>query len=291
MLLPAIKEYLTNWLLQYNNDCSFIDARYVTGGSINEAYRISTTCGVYFLKYNSASKYPQMFEKEKISLELLEKTKTVIVPKVFIAGSFGNCSFLLLKYEEAGKTVNDYWTIFAKQLSALHKQTSEYYGLDFDNYIGSLPQINTLKKEYNDFFIECRLIPLIRKAVDASLLEKSDIKHFENLFNRLREIIPHEKPSLLHGDLWSGNLITNNAGLPTVIDPAIYYGHREADIAMTRLFGGFPNEFFYAYNNENPLQKGWDERIPVHQLYPLLVHVNLFGLSYRSQVREIIKKF
>lgn len=291
MLLPALKDYLSNWLSQHKVGCTIVETQYVAGGSINETYKISTTCGIFFLKYNSASKYPEMFTKEKAALEFLSKTNTVIVPEVLTSETFGNCSFLLLKYETPSQLSKNYWSVFARQLSSLHQITAQNFGLDHDNYIGALPQINTYMDSYCDFFISCRLNPLLKSAVDKDLLTQKDILKFENLYKLLPEILPVERPSLVHGDLWSGNLIVNHKGMPCVVDPAIHYGHRESDIAMTRLFGGFPSAFYSTYHSCLPMEKGWEERIPIHQLYPLLVHVNLFGMSYASQLRNIVKIF
>lgn len=291
MLFPGLEDYLSHWLSRFKSGCSIVETQYITGGSINEAYKIRTTCGICFLKYNSASKYPEMFTKEKAALELLSGTNTVIVPEVLTSDTFGNCSFLLLKYESPTKPTKNYWTVFAKHLSSLHQVKAKHYGLDYDNYIGSLPQINTYKDDYIEFFISCRLNPLLRSAVDKGLLSHKDILQFENLYKLLPDMLSVEKPSLIHGDLWSGNLIVNHKGLPCVIDPAIYYGHRESDIAMTKLFGGFPISFYDTYQSCLPMEKGWEERIPIHQLYPLLIHVNLFGMSYASQLRNIITRY
>jgi fructosamine-3-kinase len=140
-----------------------------------------------------------------------------------------------------------------------------------------------------DFFIEERLEKQLKLALSSGKMINSDADLFQRLYSRL-DIIPIEAPSLLHGDLWSGNFMTNADGMPCLIDPAVYFGHREMDLAMTKLFGGFDDEFYEAYNESFPLAAGFEERIDIHNLYPLMVHVNLFGGGYVQQVRGILKK-
>lgn len=292
MLPSEVNESLTNWLAEtFGNGCIIKRTTPVGGGSINEAHRISTSCGDFFLKYNLAGLYPQMFELEMKGLKLLASTNTIYIPEALYAGFTDKYSFLILEYEEKAEPRENFWTLFASQLARLHQQTDDYYGLGYDNYIGSLKQSNLITTDYLSFFINQRIIPLVKSALDSKLLSHDDLVQFQKLFLRLGDLLTIEKPALIHGDLWSGNIIVNHNGMPCLIDPAIYYGHRESDIAMTRLFGGFPNLFYEAYNDEFPMSKGWVERIEIHQLYPLLVHVNLFGQSYVPQVRRIIRRF
>ena len=161
--------------------------------------------------------------------------------------------------------------------------------MDHDNYIGSLKQSNTYYNDGVEFFINTRLVPQLEKL--NSLNNNRFFKKFDVLFNLLNEIIPVYQPSLLHGDLWSGNFLIDHNGHACIIDPAVYYGNREADIAMTKLFGGFPNHFYELYNEEFQLQAGWENRIEIWNLYPLLVHANLFGESYLNQINFILKKY
>ena len=165
------------------------------------------------------------------------------------------------------------------------------FGLDHDNYIGSLPQSNHQHTSWVEFFIEERLEKQIALAKNSGALNNSTIQQFNNLFKRLKEIIPEEKPSLLHGDLWNGNYMLAADGCACLIDAAVYYDHREMDLAMTRLFGGFPEEFYESYHETFPLSSGFEERVDIHNLYPLLVHVNLFGGSYISQVKSVLSRF
>ncbi|MBK5285164.1 MAG: fructosamine kinase family protein [Bacteroidia bacterium] len=153
------------------------------------------------------------------------------------------------------------------------------------------PQSNSQKRTWAEFFISERLEKQIAFAKDLGVIDNSTIQQFNNLYKRLPELIPEEAPSLLHGDLWNGNFMTGNDGKAWLIDPAIYYGHREMDLAMTKLFGGFSEEFYSSYIESFPLQKGFTERIDIHNLYPLLVHVNLFGGGYLIEVKNILSRF
>jgi len=169
--------------------------------------------------------------------------------------------------------------------------TNTNFGLDYNNYIGSLHQQNNLHPTWVDFFINERLQPQIKLARDNNEIDSTTILKFENLYKKLDEVFPKEKPALLHGDLWSGNFMSDEKGESVIMDPTVYYGHREMDIAMAKLFGGFDAEFYSSYNEHYPLENGWEQRINVCNLYPLMVHVNLFGGGYLGQVKSILSKF
>ena len=261
------------------------------GGSINSAARIETSLDNYFVKWNRADAFPEMFEKEAKGLEILRSVGQLRIPQVKFADSAGVHSFLVLEYLEKASNKINFWQHFGTGLAKLHKTSTDYFGLDHDNYIGSLPQSNRKKGNWIDFFIEERISFQLRLARDSHLIDSAILSASERLFKQLNEFIPVEPPALLHGDLWSGNFIVGDKGEACLIDPAVYYGHREMDIAMTRLFGGFDPTFYEAYNQEYPFEKGWEQRMDVCNLYPLLVHVNLFGGGYVSQVASILKRF
>lgn len=263
----------------------------IGGGCINEAYKLKTTGGKYFIKYNSASRFSGMFEKEAAGLKILADTNSFDIPEVIGSGEAGKNSYILLHYIESGIPARNFWSHFGTKLADLHHNTSEYFGLDHDNYIGSLTQSNKKHPDFCGFFISQRLEPQLKEARNKGAFSQSDIRFFDSLFKSLNNIIPVEKPALVHGDLWSGNFMVTENGYPCLIDPAVYYGHREADIAMTKLFGGFQPEFYNAYNQAWPLKKDWQKRMDIFNLYPLLVHVNLFGGSYAGQVLRIIRQF
>jgi protein-ribulosamine 3-kinase len=268
-----------------------LESRSIGGGCINEAYSLKTTAGNYFVKYNSAKEFPGMFGKEAAGLKLLADTKTIAIPEVFGSGESGKLAYLLLQYIESGTSGRNFWNEFGSKLADLHRNTSENFGLEYDNYIGSLTQSNIWHSDFLSFFIEQRIEPQLKSARNKGVYSLSDTRYFDSLFKSLHNIIPSEKPALIHGDLWNGNFLLTSDGSPCLIDPAVYYGHREADIAMTQLFGGFQPEFYHAYNQAWPMENEWKKRMDIFNLYPLLVHVNLFGGGYTSQVLSIIRQF
>jgi protein-ribulosamine 3-kinase len=227
-----------------------------------------------------------MFEVESNGLHILSHTKIIRIPKVVLNLEIEGLQFLILEWIENKQASNNFWETLGIQLSQLHKHTQSSFGLDHDNYIGSLAQRNKPEANWIDFFINHRLTPQLELFSDISL-----IKDFEILFYKLPALLPQEKASLLHGDLWSGNLMIDSNGNPCLIDPAVYYGNREIEIAFTRLFGGFNEEFYDSYNNAFALQPGFNDRIDLYNLYPLLVHANLFGGGYVSQVKRVLKKY
>lgn len=261
------------------------------GGSINRCYCIGTNKGSFFVKENSQSAYPGMFEAEAKGLKLLSENSSFCIPQVYGVTHLENRSFLVMKYLEPTAMAPNFWDTFAKWLANIHRQSADRFGLNHENYIGSLPQSNALTANWSAFFIGHRLEPQLRQAMDQGFMVTGDIKAFEALCKKLGEFFPKEAPALLHGDLWSGNFMVGPGGQPALVDPAVYYGHRLMDIAMTRLFGGFDKRLYQVYHESYPLQDNWMQATDVCNIYPLLVHVNLFGASYVSQVRNILNRY
>lgn len=286
-LIKAIEETIAD----VTGDCHVVDCSHISGGCINDAKKLRTTAGDFFVKVNSAVRYPAMFKAEAKGLELLKSANEIYVPEVIGIGEYGGQQFLVTEFVESAVIAPNFWSDFGTSLARLHKHSNSVFGLDEDNYIGSLPQSNKKFNNWADFFIESRLAPQLKLARDKGLVGDKLTTHFESLYKRLDEIFPKEPPALLHGDLWSGNFMVSGEGRACIIDPAVYYGHREMDIAMTRLFGGFGAELYTAYNQEYPMEKGWEARLDICNLYPLLVHVNLFGGGYVSQVSSIVGQF
>lgn len=272
----------------YGANCAVLRTQPVLGGSINRAYRVGTTVGDHFLKQNGASRYPDMFKYERKGLELLSDNSKFIVPKPLAIFNVAGQQILLMEWLEQGYAGPNSHEQFGQRLAQLHRSTQKEFGLEHDNYIGSLPQGNTPHGTWSEFYWCQRLEPQIRMAKDSGILSHKMAQGFERLRVDISEIFPIEPPALLHGDLWSGNAGYTDNGEPTIFDPAVYYGHREMDIAMMHLFGGFPVRVFQAYNEVFPLHEGWQNRISIGQLYPLMVHVNLFGESYCGQVSSIL---
>jgi protein-ribulosamine 3-kinase len=275
-------------IIQYETGYKPQVLKRLNGGDINQVYHCITKKNQFVVKVNYSEKYPKMFEKEKKGLELLNKS-SFIIPNVFSSGSLKQIDYLILEYIKPSKSIN--WKIFGENLASLHQITSQEFGLDYDNYIGSIEQINSCDKNWFDFYANKRLILLMKLARNKNLLTNKDCNEIERICNSLKDIIPNSIPSLIHGDLWPGNIIGTENGVPVLIDPAVYYGHPEMDWAMLDLFGNFPKISFDTYNEINPLEIGFQNRKYIFQLYPLLVHLVLFGSGYYSAVIRIVKKY
>ncbi|WEA02202.1 fructosamine kinase family protein [Mucilaginibacter sp. SJ] len=263
----------------------------VSGGDINQAYRLQTTLGNFFIKINSFHKFPGMFKSEERGLAIIRKTNTIAVPEVVLQGDTGDESYLILQWIEAGHGDVISSQKLGRQLALMHYYTAAQFGFEADNYMGSFHQSNNQHNSWAQFFIEERLQPMVKMAVDKRELTQTDMYRFDELYKRLPDLFTEEPPALLHGDLWGGNYLIDTNGNPYLIDPSVSYGNREFDIAMTMLFGGFDHAFYEAYNQEFPLQSGWQQRLQLWNLYPLLVHVNLFGSMYTRQARENLSAF
>jgi fructosamine-3-kinase len=261
------------------------------GGCINHGGRLRSAQDDFFLKWNYAGRFPGMFDAEAKGLALLLGTGVLRIPRVVGTGIRDDYQFIVMEFISPAAKVRGYWRLLGIQLAALHRTSWHQYGLDHDNYMGSLPQENTPSHEWVSFFIERRLQPQLKSGMDAGRIGPDVAAQFDALYKRLPDILSEEPPSLVHGDLWNGNVIVDDSGHPCLIDPAVYYGHREVDLAMTELFGGFERDFYEAYQEAFPTQPGLDERLGIYKLYPLLVHVNLFGGGYLSEVRSILRRF
>ena len=204
------------------------------GGDINQVYHCITKNNQLVIKVNIAGKFPNMFEKEKKGLNLLEQSNFKI-PKILSIGSFRKLDYLILEYIKPGKEIN--WKKFGENLANLHQISNSKFGLDYDNYIGSINQINTYENNWLNFYTNHRIIQLMIMARNKNLLNSQDCKKIESMCNSFKNLIPNALPSLVHGDLWTGNLICLENGLPVLIDPAVYFGHPEIDWAMLDLFG------------------------------------------------------
>jgi fructosamine-3-kinase len=260
-------------------------ARPAGGGCINNGVRLTTETGAaFFLKTNAAAP-PGMFIREAEGLAALRVEGAPRVPEVFLAGA----DFLLLEDLAPAAPRRDYWEALGRQLAALHGHTSPRFGFEHDNYIGLTPQANAWTDDGHAFFAERRLMAQARRARDARLLGVDEVRDVERLARRLAGIIPAQPASLLHGDLWAGNAISDTTGNPALIDPAAHYGWAEAELGMTALFGGFPAAFYAAYEEARPLAPGWRARLPVYNLYHLLNHLNLFGAGYHGQAMAALR--
>lgn len=270
-----------------------LDARRVPGGDINQAYALRLADGRgLFVKAQSAAP-PGLFACEEQGLRWLAQAQALRVPKV-IAWSNEAPAFLALEWIEPAARLPDYDERLGRGLAALHHANPGRFGLDHDNYIGILPQENAAASRecWATFYAERRLAPQVARALDRGLLPRTLLAKFDRLVARLETLCgAEEPPARLHGDLWGGNTMIDDRGAPVLIDPAVYGGHREIDLAMMRLFGGFGSRCFAAYDEAYPLAEGHEERVGLYQLYPLLVHLNLFGGSYAERVQHIVEHY
>jgi fructosamine-3-kinase len=260
--------------------------RSVGGGSINQAYALSEGDRAYFVKLNQASQVG-MFEAEALGLRQIFDSKTIRVPEPICWGTVGNSAYIVLEWLDLGYGDHQAWEEMGHNLAAMHRVTSRKgYGWEQNNTIGSTPQINTWTTDWVKFFTEHRLGYQFRLASRRG-------GHFPQQ-GRLLEAVPdileghHVQPSLVHGDLWTGNAAVTKLGEPVIVDPATYFGDREVDIAMSQLFGSFPPNFYSAYNEAFPLEEGHGRRKTLYNLYHIINHFNLFGGSYEYQANQMI---
>lgn len=261
-------------------------AKTVSGGSINSAYLLNGADGrTFFAKVNSAS-LVEMFEAEAAGLSEMLATNSIKVPAPICWGSNHYDAYIVMDYipmEGSGSSSK-----LGQQLAAMHRTQSEKFGWFRDNTIGSTPQINTFSSSWVEFYREHRLrfqLQLAARKGGEILLRQGErlLEVLEVFFTDYQPV-----PSLLHGDLWGGNYATDDQGNPIIFDPAVYYGDRESDIAMTELFGGFSPDFYLSYNESWPLDVGYDTRKTLYNLYHVLNHFNLFGGGYLSQANDMI---
>ncbi len=265
--------------------------RMENGGCINMALSVDTTKGKFFIKWNELE-FADMFEKEARGLEILAESESVDTPSVIGYGFVEEKSFLVLEHIEESLPNAEYWQNLGRSLGRLHQVLAKQCGLAHDNYIGRLHQKNTPEPSWISFFREQRLNVQLGLAIYNNYVKESFVGDFKQFLERLDKIIPESKPYLLHGDLWNGNIMSAQNGA-YMFDPAIYYGAPEVDLAMTRLFGGFDSQFYEAYNEVNPIPNHFEDLLDVYNLYPLMVHVNLFGphSGYLGSVKRIIKRY
>lgn len=269
----------------------------VFGGDINEAFRLTLDDGTsLFMKSNAPSLLPA-FEAEEAGLHAIAATGTIGTVRVLGTGTDPDgFSFLLQDFVTPGKKKRDYWERLGAELYAMHSAPlpaeieGDGFGFGADNFIGSRRQKNTWTDQWIPFFRDCRLRPQLKAA--ERWLDQRDRKLADSLLEHLDQyLIEPKAPSLIHGDLWAGNVMTGSDGRAWIIDPAAYYGHPEADLAMTELFGGFSPAFYDSYFACAEIEAGYQDRKDIYNLYHLLNHLNLFGVSYLSSVERILRRY
>ena len=269
----------------------------VFGGDINEAFRLTLDDGTsLFMKSNALGLLPA-FEAEEAGLNAIAGTGAIGTVRVLGTGTDpGGLSFLLQEFVTQGKKNRDYWERLGAELYAMHSaplpvgKEGDGFGFGADNFIGSRRQKNTWTDQWILFFRDCRLRPQLIAA--ERWLDQRDRKLADSLLEYLDQyLIEPKAPSLIHGDLWAGNVMTGSDGRAWIIDPAAYYGHPEADLAMTELFGGFSPAFYDSYFACAKIEAGYQDRKDIYNLYHLLNHLNLFGVSYLSSVERILRRY
>lgn len=272
-----------------------VTRRTAGGGCINEAYALIAADGRgLFVKRNQRAR-ASMFLAEAAGLAALRAAEVPRVPRPFALCRHGSYAYLLMEHVQTSTPTGNFQARLGQQLAHLHRTArNPRAGFEADNYIGSTPQPNAWDEDWFRFLGEKRLMYQVRLARRNGLLDAAAERAAARLAARLGELLPPLDAggaSLLHGDLWSGNYLCDEFGAPVLIDPAVYYGHCEADLAMTALFGGFTEEFYAAYEQSNHLEPGYRARFAIYNLYHLLNHLNIFGTSYLSGVLSTLRRF
>ena len=276
--------------LETQLDTKIVSYNRVSGGDINEAFKIITTSREYGVKSKRSKSAFDMLKAECEGLELLRNSNKIKVPEVVDFGTIDSTSYLLMEHIDSRAANSRDYYLLGKQLASLHNVSQDQFGLDHDNFIGSLPQKNPKSTSWHQFYLEHRLKPQLEMAADNHLLSSKEIPNTEYISATISALSKDVVPSLLHGDLWNGNYLIDTSGQPVLIDPAVYYGDRLVDIAMSKLFGGFGDPFYEAYDQHSPEITNVTEKIDLYQLYYLLVHLNLFGVSYKAAVVGCINR-
>ncbi len=272
-------------------DSSVKEHKILSGGCISNAYKLTMSSGKTFLLKINDNTPPDMFEKEAHGLNELQKADAVRAPGAKIYSN----NYLVTEFIESSRKSGSFFSDFGRDFAELHKYRGSSFGFYEDNYIGSTTQKNLTDddedKDWTKFYFNKRLLFQLLLCEKNGLADEDLRKSFSRLESKISDILKdsEEQPSLLHGDLWSGNYMVDEHGNACIIDPAVYYGHREADLAMTKLFGGYSEDFYKSYNENFPLKDGWEYRENIYKLYHVLNHLNLFGRGYYSQALSLIR--
>ncbi len=267
--------------------CTIINEHSTGGGCIAQTSVINTSDGrSYFLKQGFSG---PMFRNEANGLLELKKSNAIQVPNVIHVAN----DYLLLEKIDTGNKPSDFFNRFGIAFAMLHQYTNTHFGFYEDNFIGATPQINSFSTNWVNFYFTNRLLYQYQLAEQNGYADATFKQGFKLIESKLDSILSgsEEPPCLLHGDLWGGNYMVDSKGQAVLIDPAVYYGHREVDLAMTKLFGGFTNEFYDNYNKAYPLKEGYEYRENIYLLYHVLNHLNLFGSSYKSQAIHLMNSY
>jgi len=267
------------------------DLEEMGGGSINNTFRLKLKTAQFVLKTNDRKSIPGLLAAEAEGLHSLAACGCIRTPSVILTDEDEMYQYLLMEWIEPGRKSDRFWNRFGEQLANLHRISSKEFGFGQNNFMGALPQRNDWTANWIDFFVQQRLEPQLKLAIDTGLAGNELKRKMEVLYRRLHSIFPDEQPALLHGDLWSGNFLCDLNEQPVLIDPAVYYGHRSMDLGMTTLFGGFDTKFYEAYQSVFPQLGDYRLQWEIANLYPLLIHLNLFGSSYLPAIVRTVNRF
>jgi len=276
----------------YGSSVQLTGSRSVGGGCINHAVKISTSVGDFFLKWNASSP-SDMFLKEAAGLSEMSQAGTyLVIPKVIWSKEIDDSpGLLLMEYLQPASNTSGFDGQLGRGLAQLHRKSAFAFGFHHSNYCGTTIQDNTWTNNWPEFYAERRIWALVQQIISAHGMSSEEQKMYKKLVDKMPTLLAHQTvPSLIHGDLWSGNYMYTANG-PALIDPACYYADREMELGMMQLFGGFSSRVWEAYQEEFPLLDGWRRRIPLYQLYHILNHYLLFGGSYGRQALEIAREY
>ncbi len=259
----------------------------IRGGNICNSYHITTHSNDHLFVKTHASPPRDFFQAEAEGLKTIANTHCIRVPEVLSIG----VDYLLMEYVSIQQVNTHFWENLGRQLACMHSKHGPRFGFPLDNYCGETPQKNDACEDGYFFFAEYRLNYQALLARQKGFLSTKEVDRIEQLGFNLPSLIPKQPASLLHGDLWAGNVVCCENNEPMLVDPAVYRGWAEADLAMTKLFGGFSPHFYKAYEEYGELESDWEKRVPIYNLYHLLNHLNLFGTAYYRQVMAVIDRF
>ncbi|MFT4203440.1 MAG: fructosamine kinase family protein [Chitinophagaceae bacterium] len=285
MIKQRIESY-TNSELRLNN---VRNAPFVGGD--NHPYILEAEPISYFVK-TAVGRPSDFFEKEADGLHMLAiaAMRFLIVPRPLFWGEELGTQYLVMEYIPMTEPTPNFFEKLGIGMAALHRNTNHFFGLQEDNYVGPDEQVNGKYENWVNFYTKNRVLPQMRKAFDNQRITDEDVKVVERICYQLPNLVPQEKPALLHGDFWRGN-VNPTATLPTIFDPSVYYGNREVDIAMSLLMGGFDDSFYNAYNASFPLAKGWQQRVGLNQLYSVLVLLNNYKGDYYAKLKAVLQEY
>lgn len=285
-MVSELPTAVTAWCAE-NGWGPIVSAQALTGGMISRTERLQMGDGRSLILKSNPNAPADLFAREAEGLVAIAVSDGPLTPNVFLIGS----DFLLLEDLRPAPPRRGYWEEFGQRLAALHLYTHTHYGFPHDNYCGLTPQPNPWTESGVVFFAEHRLRYQARLASEKGQLSPDDLRRTEKFCERLPDLVPPQSPALIHGDLWSGNALCGPKGEPAMVDPAVHYGWAEAELGLTRLFGGFPRVFYDAYAYSYPLAPGWQDRLDIYNLYHLLNHLHIFGQSYLGRVQAVLTRY